>query len=571
MGLLCFVLDLPLLPPLLLNDIKRARLRTIYKPMESINLREFHHAVTSLLPSSSLGTCSGTSQVSSIKALLQLRDGLLSWGSEQSVKKIIMISSQFLENVSSFGQMLMEAADHCISIDFIQFSLQTVDDEGCSDSNKQHTFDLADNIGEFENCTFQQVVWEVWQLASLEKKWIQDMVSDVEGPLEVTLVFQEKIYKDTDRVFCTLWPLLVQLTDSIQPCQTCRCHGAVTNSCISQMTDRSNLLCPVTGQKLDNYDFMSNGVKIGSHTVLYLPSFMSPVEPPIHFTSSRPSLSFTVLKCILLSTLSEGMLFGDPHIMVPSSDIDFDDDADKLEVNDGVFSSLCEALYSQDCGLLCTSSSDVDMRMEKSFSCYYLLLPADNRSFLARLGVQTYNPLNHERGLHSQLNWLAKESLHFRPVLVQRSGSNEAAYPSLNQRADCSDKSPQMLRGETNIAMGLRETDKEKVFGITNSSSRRRSSHARGEHQDTSSKHAASKVSNPVVSPTLTGGGSSSLSQLPLKPLLPLQTCPKPPYTKVLSPSLFIFPVQKKVEPAKAASESRLLKTKFRRIKQGTN
>ncbi|MCO5560030.1 hypothetical protein L7F22_013636 [Adiantum nelumboides] len=370
------------------------------------------------------------------------------------------------------------------------------------------------------------------------------------------------------------------------------------------MTDRSNLLCPVTGQKLDSHDFMSNGIKIGSHTVLYLSSFMSPVEPPIHFTSSRPSLSFTVLKCILLSTLSEGMLFGDPHIMVPSSDIDFDDDADKLEINDGVFSSLCEALYSQDCGLLCTSSSDIDMRMEKSFSCYYLLLPADNRSFMARriaafeeffqfsmpelkkhkvpvemrdsvssclskLGVQTYNPLNHERGLHSQLNWLAKESLHFRPVLVQRSESNEAAYPSLNQRADCSDKLPQILRGETNIAMGLRETDKEKVFGITNSSSRRRNSHARGEHQDTSSKHAAPKLSNRTVSPTLTGGGSSSLSQLPLKPLLPLQTCPKPPNTR--SPSLFIFPVQKKVEPAKAASESRLLKAKFRRIKQGTN
>ncbi|KAI5084682.1 hypothetical protein GOP47_0000851 [Adiantum capillus-veneris] len=636
MGLLCFVLDLPLLPPLLLHDIKRTllrvanscaatrfklppssfrivslnlavccvdrasvsatyELRIIYKSMESLNLREFHHAVNSLLPSSSLGISSSHGQVSSIEALLQLRNGLLSWASEESFKKIIMISSQFFENTGSFRQMLKGAADRCISIDFIQFSLQTTDESFLGDgSHEQCRWDLAENIGEFENCTFQQVSWDVWQLAALEKKWIQDLVSDVEGPLEITLIFKEKLYKDTDKVFCALWPLLVQLTDSIQPCQTCRCHGAVIDSSMTHMTERSHFLCPITGQKLDNHDFTSHGVKVGSHTVLYLPSFMSPVEPAKHFTSPTFSLSFSVLKCILLSTLSEGLLFGDPYILLPSSEVDFDDDTDKLEVNDGVFSSLCEALYSQDCGLLCTSSFDIDMRAEKSFSCYYLLLPADNRSFLARriaaseeflqfslpelkkqnlpleirdsvssclskLGVQSYNPLDHERGLHNKLNWLAKESLQLHPMLVQRPEINKAQG---NQRAECLDTSSQILPSKVSRAVGLRENDKEKLIGIMNFSGRGRSSQAGGEHQEI--QQAAPKVSHATME-----GGNTSLGPLSLKPLLPLQMCPKPSNNKVMSPRLGLPAIQKQLGPAKPASEPGLLKTNFRRIKQG--
>ncbi|KAH7438697.1 hypothetical protein KP509_04G027200 [Ceratopteris richardii] len=428
MGLLCFVLDLPSLPSLLLVDIKRIllhvsnicavtrfkhprmvsssgdtsvnialccvdkastsdkyELRIIYKPTDPLNLRQFHHAVTSLLPSTSLTSHSGHGQVSSLGALLQLKDGMFSWAGQQSAKKIIMITSLFLEDVNSFRQMLVEAADRCVAIDFVQIFLEKLY-MGVSGSVLQMESlpNLGDSVTEFENCTFQRIPWDLWKLASLEKKWVKELVNDVEGSVEIILIFHEKLYKDIDKLFCSLHPFLVQLEDSIQPCQTCRCHGAVMNSHVMQKMSTANSLCPVTGQELDTHDFTSNGVQVGSRTVLYLPSFMSPMEPIKLFKGPKPSLAFTVSKCILLSTLSEGLLFGDPYIVVPTSEVDLDYDTGKLEINDGVFSSLCDALHSQDCGLLCASSFDIDMGMEKSFPCYYLLFPSENRLFLAR-------------------------------------------------------------------------------------------------------------------------------------------------------------------------------------------
>lgn len=66
---------------------------------------------------------------------------------------------------------------------------------------------------------FSETDADLWQFTSLEKKWMQDLINDVEGSMEVTLIFREKLYRDRDKVFCSLRPLLLQLADSIQPCQ----------------------------------------------------------------------------------------------------------------------------------------------------------------------------------------------------------------------------------------------------------------------------------------------------------------------------------------------------------------
>ena len=45
------------------------------------------------------------------------------------------------------------------------------------------------------------------------------MFNDVEGPIEVNLLFQQKLYKNIDKVFCSLRPLHIQLADTIQSCR----------------------------------------------------------------------------------------------------------------------------------------------------------------------------------------------------------------------------------------------------------------------------------------------------------------------------------------------------------------
>lgn len=197
-------------------------------------------------------------------------------------------------------------------------------------------------------------------------------------------------------------------------------------------------------------------------------------------------------------------------------------------------------------------------------------LPVEMRdsvsSCLLKLGAQTYNPLNHERGLHSKLDWLAKESLQFHPSPAQRSQTNKTGHLPSNQSMDRLEMSSQILPGETKTALGSRGNDTERIVGFMNSSGKGRISQAGGTRPELFSKQAAS---NAMSAPLLTGAGSSCFSQLSLKPLLPLQMCPKPTNIKGGSSSFGKHPLQMQTEPGKSASEPVLLKTSFRRIKQG--
>lgn len=52
--------------------------------------------------------------------------------------------------------------------------------------------------------------------------------------------------------------------------QTCRCHGIPLDDAFGQQIKRC---CPVTGNDLETSDLDKNSVKVGEHTVLFLPSF----------------------------------------------------------------------------------------------------------------------------------------------------------------------------------------------------------------------------------------------------------------------------------------------------------
>jgi hypothetical protein len=52
--------------------------------------------------------------------------------------------------------------------------------------------------------------------------------------------------------------------------QTCRCHGAALG--VPLPSSAPSLSCPVSGQHLDERDYATNNVKIGTDTVLHVPS-----------------------------------------------------------------------------------------------------------------------------------------------------------------------------------------------------------------------------------------------------------------------------------------------------------
>ncbi|GLJ45956.1 hypothetical protein SUGI_0967810 [Cryptomeria japonica] len=239
----------------------------------------------------------------------------------------------------------------------------------------------------------------------------------------------------------------MHIEDKFRPCQTCRCHGANTDTANAVKEGNQKSVCPITGQELDNYDLTENGLKIGLEAILLPPSFKKiPRLEPVSTT-----VAFNIIQCVRLASLSEDLFFGSSFIILASSN-HVTTEGDKTKTNHQTFLGLCQALDSMDCGLICTSSCDVECKFESTIPCFYLLQPtstakvllrriaaseeylpipdsveamytavpeefiASINSSLTKIGFQDYNPLNQERGCHTKLNWLVKESLQFRSV-----------------------------------------------------------------------------------------------------------------------------------------------------------
>ncbi|MCD7458475.1 hypothetical protein HAX54_038350 [Datura stramonium] len=201
--------------------------------------------------------------------------------------------------------------------------------------------------------------------------------------------------------------------------------------------------CPVTSVELGALDLVDSSLKIGEHTVLYMPSFqccqdLQRVPLPINFN---------VIERTYLRSLDEGIILGASYIVTPAfSELD---DTDKSELNVKLFRVLCAVLHSLDQGLVCSSNCNVETAKETSFLCYYILLPSEKgvmilrrlagseevlpvpdmtniacipfsedienslQSSLLKIELRNYDPVQHDRGFHQRLNLLVKESLQF--------------------------------------------------------------------------------------------------------------------------------------------------------------
>lgn len=157
---------------------------------------------------------------------------------------------------------------------------------------------------------------------------------------------------------------------------------------------------------------------------------------------------------------------------------------------------------------------------------------------------------------HSQLS--------FSPLSTQRPQNGKSGQPRLSQKMSCFNNSSQWQTSDTSFVMDSRGNNIRISEGSTSISSysvKGRSPQAGGTHQDAMPKQAAPKS---MTSPLLAGASSNSFSQLSLKPLLPLQSCPRPSQNQTITRVN-----QKPTESSKPTLEPVLLKANFRRIKQG--
>ncbi|KAI3684383.1 hypothetical protein L6452_33606 [Arctium lappa] len=486
MVMLCFVLDLRTLSPPLLRDLKQSLLqlanfyaissprghksisnskslldriglcyvfrnriscstemKVAYRPSRNFSLRDFHHAVNNLPSDGFLPELNNHVAISCCAdALLAsvLNDKVLySWGgdSEDVGRKVIVISSCILENLDSVTKKtLMDAADKCVSVDFVLLVSSGLGDLSESINN------FLKNICDLENCSFHNHLPDAKVLCALVKQWLQDLRDEAEQ-LQARLKFKKNLLGSLNQICCNLFPSFNRIIDEFKPCQACRCHGYPLDDEHGNKPVKSTS-CPVTGNELGTLDMIVNSLKIGEQTVLLMPSFHYYTKLQ-HVTTP---IDFNVINRTNLASLSEGLIVGTPFVVGPSTSHEFDD-TDQMELNNQVFQGLCSALHFLDQGLVCSSRCNTETMRETTFQCYYILLPSDNgvmllrrlagseevipvpdvsqsfesteakdvrdsvKSSLLEIEERGYNPILHERGFHQRLNVLVKESLHF--------------------------------------------------------------------------------------------------------------------------------------------------------------
>ncbi|OVA09738.1 hypothetical protein BVC80_9101g277 [Macleaya cordata] len=499
MVLLCFMLDLRTLSPPLFRELKQCllqlanhyaistgrgekqseiltdriglcylhknriscsdELKIAYSPRGCFRLRDFHHAVNNLptdgfLPEMINSSATRIGDDATLAKLLS-KEVLFSWGSKDIVRKVIFISSCLVEDIDSARKILIDAADKCVSVEFV-----LLEQEFCQPNNMSEDVQkFINSISDLENCSLRTHLPDTWVMCGLVKRWHQELKDDIEEPLQAVFHFKNHLVGSTNRIFCNLVASVNQIIDGFTPCQTCRCHGLPLDGSAGSKDNRSSF-CPITFQELGMCNLIETAVRVGEQTILFLPSF----ESCPNFQQISAPISFTVIERTNLGSLSEaGVIIGNSYMVTPSAFHEMEatsDESDKSELNTQLFQGLCGALHSLDQGLICTSNCNIETKRDATFHCYYILQPSEKgpmllrrlagseeilpfsdatgaidfavpkeiensiRTSLSRMELRDYNPLLHERGFHPKLNMLVKESLQFGSIPPKRKDIN---------------------------------------------------------------------------------------------------------------------------------------------------
>ncbi|XP_057988623.1 uncharacterized protein LOC110659727 [Hevea brasiliensis] len=418
----CFVLDLCSLSPPLLRDIKQCllqlanlyaisspspsrhrsdslrdriglfyvfknrissthELKIAYSPGGNFCLRDFHHAVKNLPGDSFLPEIDDSGALRSGDAKLSsvLSDQVLySWGEKDFMRKVIVLSSCWHEKIdSAMKNTLMDAADKCVSVEFVLF-----EQSASHLSNTQENINcFARSLSDLDNCSLQTFLPDGRVFHSLVKRWLLELKDDTEELLQARFIFKNNLVGSLNQISTSLSISVSQIIDGFTACQTCRCHGIVLDNATKNKVECHS--CPITGHDLGTADVIENSVRVGDRTILFMPSFQSTMK--LHQVSSP--IEFNIIERTNLESLSEGVIFGTSYLVAPSACNEMETCSDEVyqsELNSQIFQGICRSLHSMDQGLVCSSYCNVETMLVTAFHCYYILQPSDNGPMLLR-------------------------------------------------------------------------------------------------------------------------------------------------------------------------------------------
>ncbi|KAJ1283020.1 hypothetical protein BS78_03G095900 [Paspalum vaginatum] len=412
-----------------------------YRPGEKFSLRDFHHAVNSIPLDGFLPDQHGGSRPTGDVSLTNLFSdrAIYSWATDDISKKVIAICMT-AQDTEALRRSLMDAAEQCVAVDFIMLEAEAAFMYGDISENADS---LLNRICDLENCVVRRYNPETQVLHGLVKGWLEELKDDKGDTLQAVFLFRDPIIDSVKHIYCNLYASANQITDGFPSCQACKCHGHPIDLVT---TDKAKWTCPITSRQLADSDVTDTAVRIGEQSVLFLPTS----EGGSDLRRVSTSISFDVVERTDLASLDEGVIMGRSYVVIPiSNDVEVALTDEDLDQNTQIFNGLCETLFKLDQGLVCSSSCNTETMKIGSLQCYYLLQPSGKgpmllrrlagseeilplpgvsrdcytkvnmeiknsiETSLSKIALKDYNPLQHERGFHSKLNRLVKDSLQF--------------------------------------------------------------------------------------------------------------------------------------------------------------
>ncbi|OWM79284.1 hypothetical protein CDL15_Pgr003456 [Punica granatum] len=394
-------------------------LKVAYRPSNSggFSLHDFHHAVKGLPVDAFFPDPTYTCDT---KLSCLLQDQLLSWWSDDSdaiATKVVVLTSSLPPAVDAdLHKSLLDAADKCISIEFVFF-----------ETRSNHLYDMleinnafSESISHLDNCSLRTCLPEARILDGMVKIWLRDLKDETEEQIPVCFIFKNNLLGSVNQILCNLSIHVAPILDGFSPWHDLGCIDVVESS-----------------------------VKIGEKMSLFLPDS----SKLINCQKVSTPIDFNVTERTNLGSLSEGVMVGAPHVVTPAAGHEIGETSDEMnELNAQLFQGVCRVLHSLDQGLVCYSKYNVEAKRSALFPCYYILQPSENGPMLLRrvagleetlpvlnmekyfgstvtkeiessvqasiLMVESidYDPFLHPRGFHKNLNLLVEESIQFRPA-----------------------------------------------------------------------------------------------------------------------------------------------------------
>ncbi|KAK3432470.1 hypothetical protein EUGRSUZ_E04338 [Eucalyptus grandis] len=452
MGVLCFVADLPALPPESLRRLKQCwlqlanyyavappfpppppppprrsaalgdrialcyvffdrltasrHLKIAYSPGENFDLCGFHRAVGSVPADAFVPDSPALSPCNAELLCLLSDESIYSWSSEDIARKIVVLTSSLPPEMDAkLHDSLMDAADKCVSVEFLLLETRSVHLRHVQENMSK----FVRSISDLDNCSVSACLPDARVLDGMTKRWLQYIRDQVEESLQARFIFNNDLASYVNQISCTLSISSYQLIDGFSSSQS----------------------------------EIGNNLKVGEGRILPEPSSLNSMKSQLVCSP----FDFNVIERTNLSSLSEGVLIGTPHVAIPSvgPEIGAASSGNNLELNTELFQGLCWVLQSLDQGLVCSSNYNMETRKTSIFPCYYLLQPSDNGPMLLRrlagleevlplpdidrhlscpvsketegaikasilkMESRDYNPILHDRGFHQRMNLLVEQ------------------------------------------------------------------------------------------------------------------------------------------------------------------